>query len=133
MSRSLDRHFESVGLSLDELHVLVIEGANSHNPVPVADVAVVEDEVAGGGVVADVVDVRIAPSGATPAVVNGRGSFPIFSDSEIAKVKVSGAIDQGGAVDCPELRRHSAVDGDADRWDGSPLVGHRWSPNPDCR
>jgi len=46
-------------LPLDQLDVSVVQPADADDAVEVVDVAVVEDEAARRGVVADVVDVRV--------------------------------------------------------------------------
>jgi len=65
-------------LPLDQLDVSVVEPADADDAVEVVDVAVVEDEAARRGVVADVVDVRVV-AGGTPSIVRRRGSSPTFS------------------------------------------------------
>src|SRR5215216_3974962 len=56
--RALDCDAEVVALALDRVH-LAVEFADPHDAVPEADVAVVEDEVAVWGPVADVSDRRV--------------------------------------------------------------------------
>ena len=62
-SRALEGDHEAVGLPHGGSQVSVAEPAEANDAVEVADVAVVEDEVAGGGVVADVVDVGVGTRG----------------------------------------------------------------------
>jgi hypothetical protein len=59
----LDHHLLSVGLTLDHVHVLSAEAADADDAVEVADVAVIEDEVARWGVVAEVVDLGVIAGG----------------------------------------------------------------------
>ena len=58
-SAAFDGDLEAVWLPLDQLDVSVVEPADADDAVEVVDVAVVEDEAARRGVVADVVDVRV--------------------------------------------------------------------------
>jgi hypothetical protein len=58
-SGSLDGDLGIVWLLLDQVDVLAAELADADDAVPVADVAVVEDKVVRGGVVADVIDVGV--------------------------------------------------------------------------
>jgi hypothetical protein len=78
-------------LPLNQFNVAVGEPADADDAVEVADVAVVEDEAARGGVVADVVDVGVV-AGGTPSMVRGRGSSAIFSTRlKSRKVRVRGS------------------------------------------
>ena len=54
---------EPVGLALHERQLPVVEPADSHDAVPVADVAVVENQILGRRVVADVRDLGIRTVG----------------------------------------------------------------------
>src|SRR5829696_10257778 len=57
-SAAFDGHLEVVGLLLDQLH-RGVESSDTDDAVPVADIAVIEDQVARGGVVANVADVWV--------------------------------------------------------------------------
>jgi hypothetical protein len=82
---------EAVWLPLYQFDVAVGEPADADDAVPVANVAVVEDEAARGGVVADVVDVGSSPAG-TPSMVRGRGSSATSSTRlKSWKVRVRGS------------------------------------------
>src|SRR5918994_2779864 len=62
--RAFDCDAEVVALALDRVH-LAVEFADPHDAVPEPDVAVVEDEVAVWGPVADVSDYRVVSLGHT--------------------------------------------------------------------
>jgi hypothetical protein len=53
-SASIYRQFEPVWLALDDAHVRGVDSTNPDNPGEVADIAVVEDQITRGSVVADV-------------------------------------------------------------------------------
>jgi len=65
-------------LPFDEAHVLGVESTDPYDPVPVTDIAVIENQIARGSVVADVVDLGVV-AGGNPAMVNGLGSLATFS------------------------------------------------------
>jgi hypothetical protein len=44
-SRDFDGDFEAVGLTFDERQLVTVEAADAHDAVPMADVAVVQDQV----------------------------------------------------------------------------------------
>jgi hypothetical protein len=70
-SSSFDPDLGAVLLLLYQLDVAVVDAADADDAVPVADVAVVEDEASGGRVVANVVDVGVGAGG---DAVRGEGS-----------------------------------------------------------
>jgi hypothetical protein len=59
LSALFDRDLESVRQTSDEAELVAVESPDPDDPVPIADVAVVQDEVVGRRVVADVSDVWI--------------------------------------------------------------------------
>src|SRR4029453_11113957 len=62
-SASINRQFEPVWLALDDTHVLGVESTDPNDPVPVTDIAVVENQIARGSVIADVVDLGVVAGG----------------------------------------------------------------------
>src|SRR4029453_6890609 len=59
-SAAFDRDLEVVDLVFDQLH-RGVESADADDAVPVADLAVIEHQVARGSVVADIADVWVSP------------------------------------------------------------------------
>jgi hypothetical protein len=87
---AFDRDADAVGLTPDLVHVAV-HLSKPDDAWPVTDVAVVEDQVAGGLVVADVADLRSSPGGVS-SMVNGCGSLATFSTPlKSRKLKVIGS------------------------------------------
>jgi|RhiMetdeSRZDD1v2_1073273.scaffolds.fasta_scaffold3619353_1 hypothetical protein len=58
MLAAFDLDLEVVGLVFDQLH-RGVESADANDAIPIADVAVVEHQVARGCVVADIADIRV--------------------------------------------------------------------------
>jgi ATPase family associated with various cellular activities (AAA) len=116
-SALFDPDLETVGLSSDELEIGSIESADPDDSVPIADVAVVQDDVVGRCVVADVSDVWVVAFG-DALCCEGSGQFGDLLDAvEVAEGQGQGQLVGEilrGRVVC-ELRGDPAVvDGDAD-------------------
>ena len=97
---SINRQFEPVWLALDDAHVRGVESTDPYDPGPVTDIAVVENQITRGGVIADVIDLGSSPA-RTPSIVKGRGSLAIFSTrlkSRNLKVRGAGAPGHGSGV-----------------------------------
>src|SRR5687767_143650 len=128
---SINRQFEPIWLALDEAHVLGVESTDPYDPVPITDIAVVENQITRGGVVADVVDLGVV-AGRNPVHGQRPGQFGDLLDAvEISKPQGQGElVDEiaGGGV-VGELSGEGLItDGDPDVCHGGLLDGRhcRW-------